>query len=131
MEKTILTKNSINRALAMLRRLKKKTLKEQVDYLTIHRIRRDPTSKEFALLKKVQRKKSDPSLLQETIAFKNAQWFWSDQKQETFISHRPRLESYRKMVCNKDYRSIDDDPEISVTIPQDLFVILEWLQLIP
>ncbi|MEI7557303.1 MAG: hypothetical protein WCJ45_00120 [bacterium] len=130
MEKIILTKSSINRALAMLRRLKKKMLPQQVDYLAIHRIRRDPRSKEFDLLKKVQRKKSDPILLYETLAYKNAQWFWSDQKHQTFISYKPRLESYRKMVCNKDYRSIEDDPEISVTIPQDLFVILEWLQLV-
>lgn len=129
MKKTVLMKSSINRALSMLRRLKRKNHEDQIHYLTVHLIRKNRDKKELEILRDIQRKKSDLLVLQDTIAYKNAKWFWSDQKMQTFISYKKDLESYRKMASHLYERDLDD-PEIEVILPQDLAVIMNWFQLI-
>ena len=129
MKKTVLTKSSINRALSMLRRLKKKDFGQQIRYLTAHRIARQRDKSELIILLDIQRNRQPEEKLFETIAYKNVQWFWSDLKFQTFVSYKQKLEAYRKMVCSQDDRS-DDDPEVVVEIPEELAIILQWLQLV-
>lgn len=125
---TVVTKSSINRALSILRRLKKKTLEEQISYLTINMIHKNSYDEELALLRGVQRKKDDWSVLKTTYSYQNTLLFWSEEKTKILISYKRDLEGYRKMFSMEHDTYLD--PEITLVLPEDLFVIMKWLQLI-
>ena len=128
MEKVILTKSTINRTLAMTRRLKRKKAEEQLYYLTVHLIRKNNDEEEIDLLNQVKKFRLPSSFLRQTRTHSNVMSFWTTQKLEVLLSNKRNLESYRKTAISR-YDRDSDEPEIEVALDEELVEIIKWFRL--
>lgn len=129
MEQIILTKSSINRVLRIIKRLKGKDLEEQVEYLTIHLIKANDDEDDLKIWNQVRKKKLPFGKLEETIAYKNANWFWSQDKNQLLLDWKEGFYSFRRQIVIMCRDERTDDMETSANLPNEIVVILRWLKL--
>lgn len=129
MERIHLEKSDLNRILTIIRRLKKKELVEQRLYLTVHLIRKSEDLKDTNILKQIQKRKLHKKHIRETIAFKNVNWFWSQDKFETIMIYRETFNFFRTRLVSLQNEEPHNDATMAVNLPDEIVVILRFLKI--